>query len=875
MSYNDFISSMSEEQRNAALETDNPVMIIAGAGSGKTRTLIGRFLHLVTPAEEGGLGADPSSIMMVTFTNKAAREMRERLHPVLEDLRLKNEGKIYKDPWIGTFHSLSLRILRIESERAGLSRNFSIFDDADARSLAEDVAESLGLDMFDVDDFFRDLELAKSRLLSADILARKNALITSSSEAGRRLSAMDQRWAKILGKFRTPRFFEVYSAYQSSLKEQNAVDFSDLLNTVTEIFRENPHIRDSWRSTFRHFMVDEVQDINRAQAAWLNMFTDGAKPMKVDARTHENSHASAEDGMHEINGYRVRMFPRPTVAFVGDDDQSIYAFRGSDISIMHSMAERYEGIQMRYLTASYRCQPAILNVANALISNNEDRFPKAIQPADPDRLAYRVMVESHPSPLEEVAALRSEAARYMISGRDPSEFAILVRTRDLARVVAKEFRAAGLPVVEGKASDIRKSAEVKDAMSLAGFLINPGAETLLRRIINKPSRGLGPTSLTRVSRNARQKNISFIDELRSVMNDRIDLPEGAEPYKPAFIRAAKNFGRLVVQLRAQISSAENAADALLGILEATGYLTEKRDAAMRATGISMSDGIRGLPPREFLTRLLQYHESAKSDPEKGDQTSLGDLDDEDIEDLTDRAGGLSEAARRIGNLSILLEQARHFATLDDFIQESTLEMDQSEAQSGFRVMTIHASKGLEFDRVRLPFWNEGIMPHSRSADGNEEEIAEERRLAYVALTRARETVRISSSVNVAAAPFIRMRFAKASPFLKEIRGALGTNLAEREIRSSGHSCYTSSAPFSDLMSSSEEVPQSFRKSDTYSRKSTPPTYHRKFSENPSIASLGKLLPPVARAQGGSRDGAGTGNPAEPAEKDTHLPQLDL
>ena len=226
MSFREFVDGLSGEQREAALTTDDPVMIIAGAGSGKTRTLVGRFIHLVMPKEQGGLGADPSSVMMVTFTNKAAREMRERILPVLEELRADDPQGIYGDPWIGTFHGISLRILRVESERAGLSKNFSIFDEADARALAEDVAENLALDAFDVDDFFRDLELAKSRLLSASLLSEKQIDLEMKATLGDELGKANIAWGKILDRFETPQFVRVYAAYQRALKKGGPYDLS-------------------------------------------------------------------------------------------------------------------------------------------------------------------------------------------------------------------------------------------------------------------------------------------------------------------------------------------------------------------------------------------------------------------------------------------------------------------------------------------------------------------------------------------------------------------------------------------------------------------------------------------------------------------------
>ncbi|MCE6959665.1 ATP-dependent helicase [Cereibacter sphaeroides] len=785
-----FIESLSGEQRAAALKTDNPVMIIAGAGSGKTRTLVGRFIHLVTPVSMGGLGADPSSIMMVTFTNKAGREMRERIVPVLEDLRRADDRMPKGEPWIGTFHGISLRILRVEAQRAGLGANFSIFDESDARSLATEVADQMDLEQFDVDTFFKDLEIAKARLLGADLLSAKAQQLLQCEIAGVQPDPVLKRWGDVLKTFETPDFVPLYAAYQRALTEQNAVDFSDLMNRVTTLFREHEDIRNSWRSTFRHFMVDEVQDINRAQVAWLDALTAGGAVMEIPEDAEENQHADASLGMHEINTFRVRKFPRPTVAFVGDDDQSIYGFRGSEVAVMRGLDRRYPGLDLKFLRASYRCQPSILSVANELVSNNTGRYGKELEPADPMRVSARVTIEEHMTPQLEIRRIAADAARHIAAGKDASQFAVLVRTRDLVKAVARELRASGLPVSEGKASDIRKSAEVRDAMAYAGFLTNSDAETFLRRIINKPARGLGPTSTARVGRNARLKNVSFIEELRSIMNGRIDLPQDAEPYTKAFIEHAKDFGRLVVALRTEIGGAADAGAALLAILDRTGYLPALKEEALKSAGLHGTPEMMALPPAAFLQELIR-------DAAKGSKSARRDSGREEemsSEDLVDRAGQLSETARRIGNLSLLLEQAAKHPSLDAFMQEATLEMDQSEAQAGIQVMTIHGSKGLEFDRVTLPFWIDGIMPHARAETEGPEALEEERRLAYVAITRARHELRISRSWNIRKCPFIRLRDSTPSRFLGEIRQAPREDVQFLTIKSESHPVYDPSRP---------------------------------------------------------------------------------
>jgi DNA helicase II / ATP-dependent DNA helicase PcrA len=769
MAIRDFIDGLSEEQAEAARFTRDPVLALAGAGSGKTRMLMGRFAHLVAPEDQGGLGADPGSIMMVTFTNKAAREMRERIHPILDELRELNGGQFTGEPWIGTFHGLSLRILRIEADKAGLGKNFSIFDESDARSMANDVVEEMGIDAFDVDDFFKDLETAKARMLDPAFLMAGKRKLEKAKDDGTLHTPEAQRWEKILEHFTSDNFVEIYERYQHALQEQNAVDFNDLLNRTTRLMQQSEEVRNSWRSSFRHFMVDEVQDINRAQVAWLSAMTDGGREMEIPENGNTSEYGNAQDGMHEVNTYRLRRFPRPTVAFVGDDDQSIYAFRGSEVAVMRGLDQRFPGLEKKFLKTSYRCQPAILAASNELVGINTGRFGKDLEPAAGAKNIGPVRMFHLPNPEEEILRMRTEAEAYMADGGNPSEFAVLTRTRDLAKAVAKSFRGAGLPVVEGKSSDLRKTAEVKDVMGFVTHLTNPDAEVPLRRIINKPSRGLGPTSLRKVTQNARLKNCSFIDELMTVINDKIDVPEDGDAYKPAFIRSAKAFGQMMDEVRRSIDAAPDAAAALTEVMRKTGYLGDMYHNALKSAGLASREAeVRDLPPREFLQWVLKNNK----DGSKADRTQDSMLEGED---LADRAGQVSEAARRIGNIALLLEECEGFESLEAFAQESVLEMSQGPAPAGIQIMTIHASKGLEFDHVRLPFWVEGVMPHGRAAEAGEEEVEEERRLGYVAITRARMTAEISRPKNIAHCPFIRMRQARPSRFLDELAVAGKSN----------------------------------------------------------------------------------------------------
>ena len=749
------LTTMSKEQHEAAMVFDNPVLIVAGAGSGKTRTLIGRATKLLLPKEHEGLGADPGSLMMVTFTNKAGREMRERFGGVLDALR---ENGVFGEPWIGTFHSISMRILRIEARHAGYGANFTILDDSDAREVAKDAAMELGLEVFDIDEFFSNLEYAKARLLTPEMILRKKAEIEKAMEAKQELTPLQQRWSKAIHTHMSADFPALYKGYQDILSKNNSVDFSDLINQVTILFRNRPDIRDSWRSTFRHFMIDETQDMNPAQAAWLAELTGRGVETVLDADTEMGlSFDDATAGKHAINRHRLKAFPKPTIAFVGDDDQAIYAFRGSDAGIMLGMGRSYEGMEVKYLRESYRCQPNILSAANRLIVRNSQRFDKEVIAADPGRKGVSVVVKQFNSYQHEFASLALELKEHIKSGGKPSDFGILLRTRNGVKDVAKYLREQGLPVTEGKASNIRESMEFKDVMAYAGFLVNPDAEVLMRRIINKPARQLGPTSIGKIGTNAKLKNIPFVDELRSVMNNRVEIPEGGEKYPEAFKRAAQQFGHIIVSMRKKIAS-QNAQDALMTVLKDSGYMKMLVEEVMMATDLNKSPHaprLKTLAPREFMQEVLKL---------SGDTASA----EAGMEDMADAAGRMSTGMRRMANIALLLDQAEGSPTLEAFIQDSMLEMSENKDAPGVNVMTMHASKGLEFDHVRLPLWYQGMMPMGTEPD----EIEEERRLAYVSLTRARHTSIISYPSETTGARFAMGKGGKVkeSAFIEEMTG---------------------------------------------------------------------------------------------------------
>ena len=803
MAIRDFIDSLSDEQGIAARMTTDPVLALAGAGSGKTRMLMGRFAHLVSPVDQGGLGADPGSIMMVTFTNKAAREMRSRIAPILEELREQSD-RFRGEPWIGTFHGLSLRILRIEASKAGLGSNFSIFDEDDARALVNDVVEEYAIKPFDIDEFFRDLEIAKAYMLEPGFLmhARDKVIAVEESNADRTNFILNCE--TILHRFKSNQFIDIYEGYQNALHGQNAVDFNDLLNRTTRMMGHSDEVRDSWRSSFRHFMVDEVQDINRAQLAWLEIMTGGG--MQVDIPDHEqgSEHGEAADGLHEINTYRLRKFPRPTVAFVGDDDQSIYGFRGSDAAVVRNLERKFPGLAKTFLKTSYRCQPSILEASNKLVAHNTERVGKNLVPVQGSVRYGPVTIWRATTPDQEIRRICEEVKSFMEQGGNPSEFAVLARTRPLARAVARGARTFGLPVVEGKSSDLRKTREIRDVMGFVTCLTNEDAEVPLRRVLNKPARGLGPTSLRKVVENARLKECGFLDELRNIMNDRIDIPEEGVAYGTAFVKNLKSFGKMMVGLRRDIGMADNARAGLMMVLRQTGYLDAQYHDALRSAKLEPCEtGVMEMEPREFLQWLIARIDAFGKQPRQG--TLL------EGEDLVDQAGKSSESARRIGNISLLLEESREFDSLAAFAQDSVLEMGQIQAPAGLQVMTIHAAKGLEFDHVRLPFWIDGLMPHSRALSGNNSgrALEEERRLAYVAITRARSTVEISRPLDIKGCGFIQARYARPSCFLAELEtaGPDHVRVLKRDIKGFAYEMapITRAAPVSDAGTQMEQA----------------------------------------------------------------------
>ena len=599
-----YLAGLNETQREAVLHTEGPVLVIAGAGSGKTRVLTHRVAHLIT-----AMGAKASEILAITFTNKAADEMRTRLWDLL--------GNDARGLWILTFHAACGRILRREAERLGYRSSFTIYDQADQVRLVKNCLEELE----------RDTKRFVPRGIHAQISNAKNQLVTPDEYRARVASFYDQTVA------------EVYDLYQRRLHASNAVDFDDILMLTVEVLERFPDAREKWQKAFRYVLVDEYQDTNHAQYRLLQLL----------AEKHKNVFA------------------------VGDPDQSIYAFRGADIRNIMEFERDFPGTRVIALEQNYRSTNAILEAANALIRNNRERKPKNLFSdlgiGDPVRV---IEVEDEHAEARFVAV---EIARLVEEGFNGDEIAVFYRTNAQSRVLEDVLVRQGVAYQVIGGPRFYERAEVKDVIAYLSVLDNPYDTVALLRVVNRPRRGIGDTSIARLQTYANSHQMSLWEAL--------EFPEeagvGAAP-----ARAVTALRNLIQTLQAGALD-RSVADVVEDVLERTGYLESlEAERTVEAQGR--------------------------------------------IENLQELAGVAREYE----------EQAEEPA-LSSFLQEISLYSDQDAIRgegSLVTLMTLHNAKGLEFRAVFLIGMEEGIFPHARSIE--EQGVEEERRLAYVGMTRAKE-----------------------------------------------------------------------------------------------------------------------------------------
>ncbi|MFF9361738.1 DNA helicase PcrA [Streptomyces griseoluteus] len=623
------LEGLNENQRAAVVHAGSPLLIVAGAGSGKTRVLTHRIAHLLAERH-----VHPGQILAITFTNKAAGEMKERV----EQLVGPRAGAM----WVMTFHSACVRILRRESKRLGFTSSFSIYDAADSKRLMALVCRDLDLDP----------KRYPPKSFSAKISNLKNELIDEEDFAAQATDGFEKTLA------------QAYALYQSRLREANALDFDDLIMTTVNLLRAFPDVAEHYHRRFRHVMVDEYQDTNHAQYALVR----------------ELVGTSAHDEDVPPNEYDV---PPAELCVVGDADQSIYAFRGATIRNILQFEEDYPDATTILLEQNYRSTQTILSAANAVIERNESRRPKNLwtNAGQGAGITGYVADTEH----DEAQFVADEIDRLTDAGdAKAGDVAVFYRTNAQSRVFEEIFIRVGLPykVVGGVRFYERK--EVRDVLAYLRVLANPEDSVPMRRILNVPKRGIGERAEAMIDALAQREKISFPQALK-----RVDEAYGMAARST---NAVRRFNALMDDLRTVVESGAGPATVLEAVLERTGYLAE-----------------------------LQ----ASTDPQ--DETRI-----ENLQELAAVALEF-EQEREDGEQGTLAEFLERVALVADSDQIP----DEEDGDGVITLMTLHTAKGLEFPVVFLTGMEDGVFPHMRALNQTKE-LEEERRLAYVGITRARE-----------------------------------------------------------------------------------------------------------------------------------------
>ena len=620
------LDGLNPQQRDAVIHEGAPLLVVAGAGSGKTRVLTRRIAYLL--AERA---VAPFEVLAITFTNKAAAEMKERVSELV--------GPRAQSMWVSTFHSACVRILRQEANRLGYTNSFTIYDSSDSVRLLTLIIRDLNLDP----------KQYAPRAVHAMISAAKNELMGPADYVQKTTNHFEEVIA------------EIFALYQKRLGSANAMDFDDLIGKTVELFQRFPEARNRYRSRFKHILVDEYQDTNHAQYILIR----------------------------ELVGVVGEGFPIAELCVVGDADQSIYAFRGANIRNILQFEEDYPSARTIMLEQNYRSTQNILTAANALISNNEGRKDKNLWSEEgKGEIITGYVAESEHDEADfvvgEIGRLRSDALS------NPGDTAIFYRTNAQSRLFEEIFLRAAIPykVVGGVRFYERK--EVKDFLAYLRVLVNPEDEVSLRRIINTPKRGIGDRALDTIDAHAKAEDISFWRALCTA-SSAADVPSRS-------LASVKEFVHLIQSLQTLVEAQTKPSIIAQAVLEQSGLLAELVDSH------DPQDEGRVENLEELVAVATEYEES---EVEEGEEISL------------------------IG-----------------FLEDVSLVADSDQIPDGedhggvVTMMTLHTAKGLEFPTVFLTGMEEGIFPHSRTL-GDKAEIEEERRLAYVGLTRARKRLYVS------------------------------------------------------------------------------------------------------------------------------------
>ncbi|MFC0623753.1 DNA helicase PcrA [Kribbella deserti] len=628
----ELLDGLNPQQRAAVVHAGKPLLVVAGAGSGKTRVLTRRIAYLLAARE-----AHPGSILAITFTNKAAAEMRERVTELV--------GNRAKLMWVSTFHSSCVRILRRDIKRFGISSTFSIYDDTDSKRLMTLVCRDLDLDV----------KRYAPRAVLNWISTQKNELIDYEAAASKASNHLEETYA------------ECYKTYQERLAQANALDFDDLLMTTVNLLQAFPEVREYYRRRFRHVLVDEYQDTNHAQYTLIRELCADFEP-------------GPNDGP---------MAPPAELMVVGDADQSIYAFRGATIRNILAFEEDFTNAETILLEQNYRSTQNILTAANAVISRNEGRKAKNLwsDSGPGEQIAVYVADNEH----DEAQFVADEIDRLTDAGdAKPMDVAVFYRTNAQSRVFEEVFIRTGLPykVVGGVRFYERK--EVRDALAYLRVLVNPEDTVSLRRILNVPKRGIGDRAEASIEALAQRERISFSQALRKA--------EDAPGIASRSLNSITSFLDILDELQAMVDS--------------------------------------GAPPDDILDVALHrsgYHDELEKSTDPQDETRLENLAEfvAVAREFVEEAGAAGEPA----DLQAFLERVALVADADSI-------PDKGDDGGVVTLMTLHTAKGLEFPVVFLTGMEDGVFPHSRSLN-DMKELEEERRLAYVGITRARQRLHLS------------------------------------------------------------------------------------------------------------------------------------
>ena len=608
-----WLDSLNNPQHKAVTTLDGPLLVLSGAGTGKTKVLTSRLAELIDTRT-----AMPQNILAVTFTNKAAREMRERA--------ISLAGSAAQDVWLGTFHSICARILRRHAVLVGLTPSFTILDTSDQQRVMKALMEAHNIDT---------KQTQPKRVLSV-IQRCKDRAITPG--------LMDSSNRQRIDGIADSRIRQLYEEYQARLKSLNAVDFGDLLLHVITIFQNHRDVQEGYQRKITHIMVDEYQDTNVAQHRWLRLITG----------------------------------PGKNLCCVGDDDQSIYGWRGANVDNILKFRNEFKSAKTICLEQNYRSTGHIVKAASHVISHNQERHAKTLY-TNADE-GEKVSIRYYGDGTQEAHGVAAQIKRYLDKGVALDQIAVLVRTRIQTRVFEERFIATNIPY---KVAGTRfyERAEIRGAIAYLRLVAQPADDLALERIINQPKRGIGNTSIAKIRTHAQVRGISMLKACGEIVD--------SNAFRPATREAI------------------------------AGFICD----VMR-----WSKGIENTHQGRFAEII--FDESGYTDMLEADETP--------------------EATDRRENLTKLVNLMQEFESLAEFLEHTSLVMDGDTTSNSLEVslITMHAAKGLEFDVVFLPGWEEGIFPHKRSLDeGGNAGLEEERRLAYVAITRAKKRLHVCSAEN--------------------------------------------------------------------------------------------------------------------------------